>query len=72
MENNGFEKYAKAWNKADPNAGSQKVYTKKEIKNIKMKTSQDFSESIHRSIVFDYAYKGICFWPGFTSQIHPC
>ena len=59
MENNGFKKYAKAWNKADLAARSQKVYSEKEIKNIKMKTSQDFSKTINNSIVFDYVHKGI-------------
>ncbi len=59
MENNGFEKYTKAWNKSDPVDSSQKIYTEKEIKNIKMKTSQDFSKSINHSIVFDYVHKGI-------------
>lgn len=59
METNGFEKYAKAWNKADLSAGSQMVYSEEQIKKIKMKTSKDFSRSINNSIVFDYVFKGI-------------
>ena len=59
MENNGFEKYAKAWNKADLSAGSQKVYSEEQIKKIKMKTSQDFSNTIYKSIIFDFVLKGV-------------
>lgn len=59
MENNGFERFSEAWKKGPSAQDSQKTYSQNEIKNIKMKTSKDFSKSINNSIVFDYALKGI-------------
>lgn len=59
MENNEFEHFSKAWNTTDSHNGSQKIYSEKEIKDIKMKTSLDFSRSISKSIVFDYVLKSI-------------
>ena len=59
MENNGFERFSEVWKKGTSAGDSQKIYSENEIKNIKMKTSKDFSKSIYYSIVFDYALKGI-------------
>jgi len=59
MENNGFERFSKAWKQADTISHSQKMYSKKEINTIKMNKSLEFSRSINNSILFDTALKGI-------------
>ena len=59
MENKEFGRFAQAWNKAGPNSRAQKMYSEKDIKDIKMKNSLDFSTSINKSIVFDYVIKSI-------------
>ena len=59
MENNGFERFSEAWKKGTSAGDSQKMYSENEIKNIKMKTSKDFSKSLNNSIVFDYVLKGL-------------
>lgn len=59
MENKEFERFSKAWSANNSKSSSQKVYSEKEITDIKMKNSLDFSRSINKSIVFDYVLKSI-------------
>lgn len=59
MDSNGFERFSKAWKKADAIGHSQKMYSENEIKTIKMKKSLDFSKSVNNSILFDVALKSI-------------
>ena len=59
MENNDFKRFFDIWKKADKTGLSQKIYSEKQIKEIKMKTSQDSSRSINNSILFDFIHKCI-------------
>ena len=59
MKNNELNHIAEIWKKGGEPAQNQKVYSKEEIRKIKMKNSSDFSKSIHHSIVFDFIQKGI-------------
>lgn len=59
MENNGFERFSKAWKKSGIAGSTEKKYTVEDIKKFKMKTSKDFSQTLNKSIIFDFAFKSI-------------
>jgi len=59
MENNGFERFSKAWKKSGTAGSTEKSYTEEDIKKFKMKTSKDFSQTLNKSILFDFALKSV-------------
>jgi ABC-type multidrug transport system fused ATPase/permease subunit len=59
MENNGFERFSKAWKKSGRTGSTEKFYAEEDIKAFKMKKSKDFSQALNRSLVFDFIQKTI-------------
>lgn len=59
MENNGFERFSKAWKKSGLAGSTRKLYVEEDIKLFKMNKSKDFSRALNNSIVFDLAFKTI-------------
>lgn len=59
MENNGFERFSKAWKKSGEADSTKKMYSEEDVKLFKMKKSKDFSRALNNSIVLDLAFKTI-------------
>lgn len=59
MENNGFERFSKAWKKSGLAGFSKKLVSEKDIKEFKMKKSKDFSRGLNNSIIFDFVHKSL-------------
>jgi hypothetical protein len=59
MENNGFERFSKAWKKSGLAGSTRKLYVEEDIKLFKMNKSKDFSRALSNSIVFDLVFKTI-------------
>lgn len=59
MENNGFERFSKAWKKSGEADSTKKLYSVEDVKLFKMKKSKDFSRVLNNSIIFDFVQKAI-------------
>jgi divalent metal cation (Fe/Co/Zn/Cd) transporter len=59
MENNGFERFSKAWKKSGTAGSTEKLYAEEDIKKFKMKKSKDFSQTLYKSILMDVAFKSV-------------